>query len=73
MNKSTRFALQRNDLLLQRRHRKARIFANFCCSVTWLGAFLLMVLLYQIAIDGLAWVDWQFLTSFPSRFPYKRH
>ena len=30
---------------------------------------MLGVLLYQVSIDGLGWIDWQFLTSFPSRFP----
>jgi phosphate transport system permease protein len=56
---------------LQRRHRKARRFILFCRLVTWLGAALLAVLLYQVSVDGIKWLDWQFLTNFPSRFPYK--
>jgi phosphate transport system permease protein len=29
------------------------------------------VLLYQVCVAGLQWIDFQFLTSFPSRFPEK--
>ena len=54
---------------LNRRHRKARFFARFCEVVTWLGTILLLVLLYQIFSDGLKWLDFDFLSSFPSRFP----
>lgn len=54
---------------LARRHRKARMFARFCAAITWAGVFLLAVLLVQISIDGFAWLDWQFIDSFPSRFP----
>lgn len=39
--------------------------------MTGLGVLLLLVLLYRIGRDGVAWVDWQFLTSFPSRHPEK--
>lgn len=54
---------------LQRRHRKARMFTRFCAAITWAGVFLLAVLLIQISIDGFAWLDWQFINSYPSRFP----
>jgi len=56
---------------LQRRHRKAKCFQLFCAGVTWLGAALLLVLLYQVSVEGFRWLDWQFISSFPSRFPYK--
>ncbi|MFT5139735.1 MAG: phosphate transport system permease protein [Lysobacterales bacterium] len=56
---------------LESRHRKARLFAFFCATVTWLGALLLVVLVFQICINGFKWIDFQFLTSFPSRFPEK--
>ena len=55
--------------LLVKRNRKAKVFSVFCASVTWFGVFLLVLLLLQVSLDGFAWVDWQFLTSFPSRFP----
>lgn len=54
---------------LQRRHRKSRMFMRFCASITWAGVFLLAVLLIQISLEGFAWLDWQFIDSFPSRFP----
>jgi len=54
---------------LAKRHRKAKVFASFCAAVTWSGVVLLAVLLYQVSIDGFAWLDWQFISSFPSRFP----
>ena len=54
---------------LNRRHMKARLFAQICGCVTWLGTALLLLLLYQIFSDGLRWLDWDFLNSFPSRFP----
>ena len=56
---------------LQARRQKARLFRLLCAGVTWLGVALLCLLLYQVSVDGLKWLDWQFLTSFPSRFPYK--
>lgn len=54
---------------LKRRHRKARIFKAICATITWAGVFLLGVLLYQVTIDGIGWLSWDFLTSFPSRIP----
>lgn len=56
---------------LQKRHRKARYFAAFCAAVTWMGALLLAVLIYQVSATGFEWLDWQFISSFPSRFPAK--
>ncbi len=56
---------------LQHRHRKAKLFALFCACVTWLGTALLAVLLYQVSMEGFRWLDLQFITSFPSRFPEK--
>ncbi|MEK9648915.1 MAG: phosphate ABC transporter permease PstA [Gammaproteobacteria bacterium] len=41
----------------------------FCGMVTWSGVLLLAILLYQVSIDGFRWLDWQFIDSFPSRFP----
>lgn len=38
---------------------------------TLLGVVALGVLLYRIFSDGLGWLDWQFITSFASRFPEK--
>lgn len=54
---------------LARRHRKAKIFRNVCAGVIWFSVLLLAVLLYQVSVQGFAWIDWQFISSFPSRFP----
>ena len=69
MNGSSNLLDETQQALLNRRHRKARFFARFCEVVTWLGNILLLVLLYQIFSDGLKWLDIDFLSSFPSRFP----
>jgi len=59
------------DNTLKNRHRKAKLFELLCALVTWLGVALLAVLIIQVCIDGFKWLDMQFITSFPSRFPYK--
>ncbi len=64
-------AANKHLVRLEARHRKARLFSLFCATVTWMGATLLFVLLYQVCVQGYQWLDLQFLTSFPSRFPYK--
>jgi phosphate transport system permease protein len=63
------FSSEQEHLNLQRRHRKARLFSLFCATITWASVFLLAVLLVDIAVDGFAWLDWQFISSYPSRFP----
>jgi len=63
------FVSQQESLNLQRRHRKAWLFRLLCASVTWASVLLLAVLLFQVCVTGLGWLDWQFLSSFPSRFP----
>ncbi|MES2604574.1 MAG: phosphate ABC transporter permease PstA [Pseudomonadota bacterium] len=54
---------------LANRHRKSRLFALLCAVVTWSSVFLLGVLLVRVTMDGLGWLDWQFISSFPSRLP----
>lgn len=71
MSSLCEFSFPVGDTHLRRRHRKARRFILFCRLVTWMGVALLALLLYQVSVDGIKWLDWQFLTSFPSRFPYK--
>jgi phosphate transport system permease protein len=56
---------------LQARHRRARLYRLLFAALTWLGVLLLAILLLRIGRDGLGWLDWQFLSSFPSRFPAK--
>lgn len=56
---------------LARRQRTARIFQIACSSVTFLAVAILGILIYEVTITGIGWLDWQFMTSFPSRFPEK--
>jgi len=59
-----RSPLELSNTNIQKRHRKARMFRLLCAGVTWLGAALLAILLIQITLDGIKWLDIQFLTSF---------
>ena len=45
------------------------VFAAIALSATFFGVLALVVLLYDVALDGFAGLDWHFLTSFPSRKP----
>lgn len=63
------FGTEQEHLQLQRRHRRARQFRMLCAGVTWASVGLLGVLLFQVCVTGFEWLDWQFLNSFPSRFP----
>ncbi len=54
---------------LARRKRIGEIFAVCSLASTLLGLGFLAILLFDIFRDGLPWLDWQFITSFPSRFP----
>jgi len=56
---------------LARRHAVSRSFRRLCGAVTWAGVVLLAVLLVHVTRQGLGWLDLQFLTDFPSRFPEK--
>ncbi len=53
------------------RHTKAALFRYFCVGVTCAAVFLLAVLIYRVSELGMSWLDWQFINSFPSRFPEK--
>jgi len=56
---------------LERRHKVAKGFRLFCAAMTWASISVLAVLLYHVAREGFQWIDWQFLSDFPSRFPEK--
>lgn len=60
---------EKDKLNLLKRQRKSRFFSRLCATVTWSSVLLLAILLFQVSYDGLAWLDWQFISSFPSRFP----
>ncbi|MFQ5700226.1 MAG: phosphate ABC transporter permease PstA [Acidobacteriota bacterium] len=54
-----------------RRHRTARLFRYACTGITWSGVAVLAILLLHACREGFAWLDPQFLSHFPSRFPEK--
>lgn len=50
---------------------KDLLFTNLCFVATLIGIVLLAVLLYSVFRDGGQRLSWDFLNSFPSRFPEK--
>ncbi len=50
---------------------KGTLFYILCFTATVFGIFCLAGLLVYVFWDAAGWVDWQFLTSAPSRFPEK--
>ena len=56
---------------LNRRNRAAAIFRYVCISTTVFVVCILATLIYNVAADGLPWLDAQFLDSYPSRFVEK--
>ncbi len=55
--------------LLRRRRILSTMFQWLCLLFTLCGVLFLVALLYQVLRDGLGHLDWQFLSSFPSRKP----
>ncbi len=53
--------------LIARRKRQDMIFNILGIACTLMGIITLAALLIDLASDGLSRIDWQFLTSFPSR------
>ncbi len=47
------------------------VLAGVCFCGTLVGVVSLLVLMAYVAVDAWGWLDWQFLTSAPSRFPQK--
>ena len=56
---------------LTNRYIIAKIFHGFCFTVAWSGVLILGVLLFHVTQEGIQWLDLQFLSDFPSRFPAK--
>ena len=54
---------------LERRHAATKCFRILCSTVAWAGIVILGVLLFHVSREGILWLDLQFLTEFPSRFP----
>ncbi len=54
---------------LPARRRALAVFRFACAAMTWAAVLILVALLVHVARQGMSWLDWQFLSSFPSRFP----
>lgn len=48
-----------------------KLFSWLCLSIAWSTLLILAILLFHILLEGWAWFDWDFIDSFPSRFPEK--
>ncbi len=53
------------------RRWKNRFFQWVCACVTWMAVAVLLILIYHILIQGLSWLDVDFLLNFQSRYPEK--
>ncbi len=61
----------KTEKLLAARHRKNKIFHGLFLGTTLIAVLILVVLIGDIIYKGIGWLDWNFLTSYPSRFPDK--
>jgi len=57
------------NLRLDRRRRANAIFTSLCLAVIVLAILFLAILLVEVLRRAWGWVDLQFITSYPSRFP----
>ena len=53
---------------IRRRKRVGRVFLAACIAATIVGLAALVVLLFDVAADGLGLLSWDFVTGKPSRF-----
>ena len=56
---------------LKKRHQISAAFKLFCLSVTCFAVAILGILILEVTLLGLPWLNFDFLTRFPSRFPEK--
>lgn len=54
---------------LQKRKKRDQYFLRLCQLATWTSVLVLFILLFHIIKEGKDWLNWDFLTSFPSRKP----
>jgi len=66
--------LKRADLFPDRlasRHGRDRLFQRLTLAALSVGFVALVVLILGVLIEGLPWLNWDFLNNFPSRKPEK--
>lgn len=56
---------------LARRRALDRVFHWVFLAASFVGILALALLILDVLRKGLGWLDWDFLTSFPSRFPHR--
>lgn len=61
--------LQQYDERLEKRRRRGLIFSSLLFVATVSGLVVLITLIVDVVVQGGQWLDWGFLTSFPSRIP----
>jgi phosphate transport system permease protein len=60
---------ERRRQLKQRKQLLNKLFKAVLVLCASFGIIMLAVLLFEVFREGLSWLNWDFLTSFPSRFP----
>ncbi len=73
MDFPTKMTIKKDREIRRIQHRKMKnsLFHGLLFMATGFGIVVLALLLYQVISVGWGWLDWQFLTSLPSRFPKK--
>lgn len=61
----------KSDVSLSARHFKDRLFHGIFLISTLVAIISLVILLGDLIYKGIGWLDWDFLTNYPSRFPQK--
>ena len=54
---------------LKTRQTKGKLFSALFLGATLTGILVLIILVADVLRDGWGWLDWQFITSYPSRKP----
>ncbi len=54
---------------LERRRRRGLMFSVLLFLATTSGLVVLVTLIVDVIVQGAQWLDWEFLTRFPSRMP----
>ncbi|MCI3923962.1 phosphate ABC transporter permease PstA [Paenibacillus sp. TRM 82003] len=62
-------ARSKDEIRIANRKRKNAVFHGLFLTSTLVGIVALAMLLYQVLSQGLAWLDWDFLTNNSSRRP----
>lgn len=60
---------QQYDERLEKRRRRGLIFSALLFVATVSGLVVLITLIVDVVVQGAQWLDWGFLTNFPSRIP----